>query len=636
VARTGLQMRRRTTQAIAGSQAPNRIRTGNGGKLRYWFDSSMSRGTPALVMWLAAVTLVMIVAFTLFTLAFGLDKGHGFIYQLFHSLLHGLDPGTIGGDSGSWRYLLTMLVLTIAGLFVVSALIGVISAGIDSKIADLRRGRSQVIEADHTVILGWSDAVFTIVRELSIANESRRRPAIVILADKDKPEMEDELREKVGDLRGTRVVCRSGSPIDVGDLAMTSHQDARSVIVLSPDGEDADSEVIKSLLALTHDGGQAPIVAEIQHPSNLEAARLVGKGRVSLLDKRETVARLIVQTSRQSGAAAVFTELFDFDGSEIYFLAEHGLAGSSYGQAQLAFESAAVIGLLEPSGRAVLNPDAAGLVGDRVLVLVAEDDSAIETPVPSQAAPVEADFSSDPGHGLRPSRAMLIGWNNRAELIARELNNYAQPGSRRTILTQYGEPDLPDLANLEVSVVRGRTSDRALLDAHVDSGLDQLIVLCYSDDLPAQQADARTLVTLLHVRDILGEGPGPAVVSEMLDDRNRQLAEVAHVDDVIVSDELLSLMLSQLSEDPRLLPVFEDLLDADGAEIYLRPASWYVRAGQEASFATIVASASRRGETAFGYRFGSVPDVGGVVVNPDQSRLFPIDDGDRVVVLAER
>ena len=60
-----------------------------------------------------------------------------------------------------------MLVLTIAGLFIVSALIGVIATGIDAKLADLRRGRSTVLEKDHTVILGWSDSIFTIVSELT-------------------------------------------------------------------------------------------------------------------------------------------------------------------------------------------------------------------------------------------------------------------------------------------------------------------------------------------------------------------------------------------------------------------------------------------------------------------------------------
>ena len=91
------------------------------------------------------------------------------------------------------------------------------------QLAELRRGHSIVLEKDHTVILGWSDSIFTIVRELTLANESRRKPVIVILADRDKVEMEDDLKAKVPDLRGTRVVCRSGSPMDIDDLALSSH-----------------------------------------------------------------------------------------------------------------------------------------------------------------------------------------------------------------------------------------------------------------------------------------------------------------------------------------------------------------------------------------------------------------------------
>ena len=115
-------------------------------------------------------------------------------------------------------------------------------------------------------------------------------------------------------------------------------------------------------------------------------------------------------------------------------------------------------------------------------------------------------------------------------------------------------------------------------------------MLCYSDDLEPQAADARTLVTLLHVRDILARlDVGHAVVSEMLDDRNRVLAQVAHVDDVVVSGEIVSLLVTQLSEDHRLEAVFGELLGDEGSEIYLRPAEWYVEPGAEVDFATIVA-----------------------------------------------
>ena len=573
-----------------------------------------------------------ILVFAVFTMLTGIDQGHGFVYETFHALLHGLDPGTIGGDAGSWQFLLTMLVLTLAGLFIVSALIGVISAGIDERVADLRRGRSVVVERDHTVILGWSDAVFTIVRELSIANESRRRAAVVILAEKDKPEMEDELRQKVPSLRGTRVVCRTGSPMDLDDLALTAHHAARSVIVLAPDVDEPDTEVIKTVLALTQDGGGAPIVAEIGSPENLEAATLVGRGRAVLLDRRETVARLIVQTSRQSGAAAVFTELFDFDGSEIYFATEHGLPPeTTYAEAQLAFEDAVVIGVLDADGSATLNPEPGLALAGRTLVVVAEDDSAIERPAVGRCATDPAAISDRSGEPDRPTRALLVGWNDRAPTIVRELDNYAPAGSRLTVLTEYGDPALPPLRNLVAEVVHRPSTQRSTLAAYVGADLDQAMVLCYSDHLPTQQADARTLVTLLHLRELLGDGP--AIVSEMLDDRNRKLAEIAHVDDVIVSDELLSLMLSQLSENPALEPVFAVLLDADGSEIYLRPVEWYLERG--ATFATVVEAASRKGECAIGYRFaGAEGAAGGVVVNPSKSTAVPAAPGDKVIVLA--
>lgn len=650
MARTGQQMRMRTAKAMARGGSANRSanapRSDLGDKLRYRFDNSMSRGTPALIAWLSVATLVLIVVFSVFVSLLGLrPEAEGvpdsFLHEMFYSLLHALDPGTIGGDDpSSWRFVLTMLALTIAGLFIVSALIGVIAAGIDTKLADLRRGRSIVLERDHTVILGWSDSIYTIISELTIANESRSKPVIVILADRDKVDMEDEVKAKVPDLRGTRVICRSGSPMDIDDLLLSSHTSARSVILLAPDSEDPDSEVIKTLLALTHGGEGGPnIVAEIRNPTNLEAARLVGADRTVLLDIRETVAKLVVQTSRQSGAAAVYTELFDYDGDEIYFLEQHGLADLTYAEALLAFEKASVIGLVQ-DGVPTLNPPGDTRVGNSTLVVVAEDDEGLDHQNRAATQPDLGGLGTQVETEEHPTQAVLIGWNERAPIILRELDNYAPPGSTLTVVTSFGQPVVPVLENLAVTVVAASTTDRATLESHVVPGLDQVIVLCYSDHLAVQAADARTLVTLLHVRDILSRMDSfTPVVSEMLDDRNRVLAQVAHVDDVVVSGEIVSLLVTQLSEDRRLEAVFGQLLGEEGSEIYLRPAEWYVKPGRAVSYATVIAGAAARGETAIGYKSETLAgdDVAGfgVVVNPAKSRTFDVVPGDRVVVLAE-
>jgi hypothetical protein len=139
----------------------------------------------------------------------------------------------------------------------------------------------------------------------------------------------------------------------------------------------------------------------------------------------------------------------------------------------------------------------------------------------------------------------------------------------------------------------------------------------------------------------MGERSGKdfSIVSEMLDQQNRALAEVTHADDFIVSEKLISLIMTQVSENKALNAVFTDLFDPDGSEVYLKPASQYVRVGTPVNFYTVVESAARRGEVAIGYRLKSAADRSnaayGVRLNPEKTQMVTFSEADRVVVLAE-
>lgn len=623
-------------------------------RLRYRFDATMSNGPIALVLWLAALTVVLILAGVALVLVLGLvprDGRHSFIGQMFSTLMHALDPGTVAGDNGGAGYLIVMLLVTLGGLFIVSALIGVIATALDEKLLQLRKGRSFVIESGHTVVLGWSESVFTILSELAVANESEKDPSVVILAEEDKVEMEDAIRAKVADLRGTRVVCRTGSPIDLTDLAIVNPQSARSIIVLSPSGDDPDAEVIKTVLALTRGPHRRPegyrIVAEIHDPANLEAARLVGGEQAVFLDKRDTIAKLIVQASRQAGASVVYGELLDFDGEEIYFRDDAALVGRTYGDALLAYEDAAVIGLQRTTDGVVVNPpmDTPIEPGDRVIA-IAEDDSVLERATPFAGRVDETRIVAGERAPEAPQRVLVIGWNARTCTVVGEIDHYVAPGSEVLVVAETEAAGTAiavacsDLANLDVRFQHGNTTDRATLDALDIGGFDHVIVMCYAEHLDPQRADARMLITLLHLRDIASRLDEPvSIVSEMLDDRNHELAQVTQVDDVIVSDKVLSLLLAQISENEHLADVFAELFESDGSEIYLRPAEEYVELGRETSFGTVVAAARARGETAIGLRrFELSQDPAaayGVQLNPAKSLPYVAVAGDRVVVLAE-
>ncbi len=624
-------------------------------RLRYAFDSTLSRGTPALIAWLALASAALIVVIALPVWAAKVapagEDGQtpSFIGVAWMSLMRTLDSGTMGGDTGSWWFLLAMLAVTLGGIFVISTLIGVLTAGIESQLDQLRKGRSRVVESDHTVILGWSPQVFAILGELALANESRRRASVVILAEQDKVEMEDAIRERVLDTKTTRVVCRTGSPIDPADLDMVSVQTSRSIIVLAPAGDEVDSHVIKTILAITNSPSRRAepyhVVAEMHDPKNAAVAKMVGKGELELVLLSDLISRITVQTCRQSGLSIVVTELLDFGGDEIYFASQPELTGKTFGEALLAYDDCCVMGLRRRGGGVALNPPMETVIaeGDQVIV-IAEDDSAIKLPERRGAPPIEESaIRSGALPTPQPESTLIMGWNHRVPIIVRELDAYVAPGSRLTLVADRadsdGHLDPARFPNLGIEVRHGDTTDRATIDGLDIPSYDHVILLC-SDALPTQQADARVLVTLLHLRDLADQRDEDySIVSEMMDLRNRALAEVTRPDDFIVSEKLVSLMLAQISENKELAAVFADLFDPAGSEIYLKPASAYVAPGTPVSFYTIVEAARRRGEVAIGYRqVAAAADPArayGVVVNPDKGEPITFAAFDKVIVLAE-
>ena len=148
-------------------------------------------------------------------------------------------PGTMGGDQGKLPFVFAMLFTTFAGLFVVSALIGIINTGIEGKLTTLRKGRSRVIEENHTVILGWSQQVFTVVAELvDRQREPARRRGSSILADRDKVEMEDEICTCESPTPGARGSCAApAAPSTSTTSRSRASTSSRSIIILSPDGD---------------------------------------------------------------------------------------------------------------------------------------------------------------------------------------------------------------------------------------------------------------------------------------------------------------------------------------------------------------------------------------------------------------
>ena len=624
-------------------------------KLSYQFDNFMAKGTIALIGGLGLLSLIVIFVMAAFISISGVsppgaEESLTFWEAAWLNLMRTLDPGTMGGDEG-WSFRLVMFLVTLGGVFIISTLIGVLTSGIENKMDELRKGRSRVIETGHTVILGWSSQIYTVLSELITANENQKNACIVILGDKDKVEMEDEIRAVINEPGRTRIVCRSGSPIDMNDLHLVSLQTARSVVILSANNSNPDAQTIKTILAITNNPKRRAepyhIVAEIKDPKNIQVAKMVGKDEVELVLTGDLISRIIAQTCRQSGHSIVYTDLLDFGGDEIYFKEEPSLVGKTFYEALFAYKTSTVLGL-DQKGRGVqLTPpmDTRLQEGDRLVAISADDNTIVLDP--PHKSPVQQDaIVNEQPENQSPERTLILGWNCQVPSIINELDHYVAPGSSVDLVADYpnGEEEIarifPHLTNQTVTFQQADTTDRRILETAHPENYNHVIVLSYSDIKEVQEADTCTLMTLLHLRDMADRSQTEmSLVSEMLDVHNLTLAEVTHADDFIVSEKIISLLMTQVSENKALNAVFTEIFDTDGSEIYLKPASQYVQLNTPVNFYTVVESAARRGEIAIGYRIkASSADAEkfyGVTLNPEKVEEVLFSKGDCIVVLAE-
>ncbi len=627
-------------------------------RIKYRFDSFVSQGTMNMIKGLAMIMLIFVVIFAMLLLALGLHPNDqlaggnfGFFESIWVNLTHMLDPGTVGGHENNWSFQVFMMIVTILGLTIISTLIGLVSNGILTKLEVLRKGRSFVIEKDHALILGWSSKIFTIIPEIVEANENQKRGVVVILADMDKVLMEDEIKDKVGDTGNTVVICRTGNPIDVHDLQIANPYESKSIIILDKDNENSDSQIIKTIVAIVTNPDRRSalyhITAEMEDKKNLDVAKMVGGKEVELILSDEIISRIMVQTSRQSGLSVVYQDLMDFDGDEIYFEDAPSLQGKSFREILFSYDDSSIMGLQYANKTVEINPpmDTIFGQGDKVIGITKDDD----TLVPNSDLKLELHESniiyteSELG---TPEKILIVGWNNRARYILQELDNYVPSNSTVKVVSKFDDAGkvikkLSDkVDNITVEFEVQDTTDRETLQEMHLENYHFIILLCYQQYFPIQEADAQTLITLLHLRNFTEQfGHKYKIVSEMLDIRNRQLADITSADDFIVSDKLVSLLMSQVSENKYLMRVFEDLFDADGSEIYIKPAREYVQVGEPMNFYTILESAARKNEVAIGYRImseaRSATKQYGVVLNPKKSEEFTLTTDDMVVVLSE-
>ncbi|MBO6301226.1 MAG: hypothetical protein J6N15_02185 [Ruminiclostridium sp.] len=614
-------------------------------KFRYWFDNQMAMGTPALIKLFTIVTVVVVLIVGLLVCIAGYNLWQG----IFISITHLMDPGTVGGDDpDDFIYVAGMLLVTFFGIFLTSTLTGIICNAIDEKVADLRRGKSPVVEKGHVIVLGTADGIYTIISELIEANSNHKREALVIMDDKEpKDEMDDKINARFPDKKTTQIICRSGSITSATDLEVCGFDTCMSVII----NADSDAETLKSILVVVnllkkYENKDAYITAVIRNEQNKEAAELAGEGYVEVLSYEDVMCRIVAHTGRYTGLSLVYTDLFDMDGSEFYIEEHPDSEGKTIAELNRYFPESIAAGFVTAEGEILLNPepDRKAAKGDRI-ILFAEDDGVSKmdpAPAPIREDIIVKEYVKEPP---AKTNMLILGYSAKLKRILLEEDNYIAPGSTMTLALppeqseHIAEFDDIKFRNITLRIEECNIYDRNVLEKFLVPEMRVLVMAEEEeglDDEIAEQRDSKILMILLHLR-YLSETKHLRlnVTCEMLRVEDQEVAQYANVNDFIVSKNLTSLIVTQICQQRELKQIFEELLREEGSEVYVRPAKNYIVPGSKTDIYTACEAAARQREVLIGYRLTD-PETGEMemITNPPKSREITFGEKDCLVVIS--
>ncbi len=600
--------------------------------IRYKFDNMMSRGVIALVgvlfMFTAAVVIVAGILLVIFS-----DGGLGI--NIWRSVMHVIDPGTItGDDTDDFPFLILMSLVTLCGIFIFSILIGIITTAFKERLSTLKRGSSKVIEKGHTLILGFNDNAYTIISELIKANDNQSDACVVILTCEDMDETKLKISQKIKNLGCLRVVYRNGNIADSHMLSQCAIEHAKSVIVNCQD----DFLITKTMLAINNyfsdkSGNLPHVVAPISAADNYDAICIAGGSYLEPILGQDIIARIIAQTCRHSGISNLLMELISYQGNELYFKNYPELEHKKFGDVLNLFATAIIFGIKRKDDIMLNPPMDLVLTKDDDLIVFTEDDQ-FAMPFSSQPKLMNMDFKAQP-LSIKPTKILVLGINKLINSVLAELDHYFVAGSQVIIAAnnsvdlQLGEP----LKNIMIKNINCDTNQREEIKALLSNDIEHVLLLS-NDDVDNETSDAMTLLKLIHLRDIAQkENYSFNITSEMKSTDNQKLAQIAKVNDLVVGSNIINLVMCQIAENRSLATVFRELLHIDGAEIYLRKASSYMPIGTEIDFYTITEILKQHNQIAIGYK-RRVEQSYQIITNPLKSEKIIIEANDEIIVLA--
>lgn len=444
--------------------------------------------------------------------------------------------------------LISVVVIAAELVLFSGAVIATLTAAVKAYIDKKGNAKGKIHLEKQFVILNWNSKVPDILYNLMLKGF---RESVIVMSDKDKDYVTGEVDsllsayQKEGEKkRKLKLIVKVGNPLLHGDLSDISIENAANIVIMSredmEDGDDDNIEnndlmALKIMLALSNFdiAKNCNIVIETDSDETKEKMETLAGTLANLKDKsiipvsfNRKIGQIIAQTMIEPEMADLYAALLSFEGCEFY----------SYGEDEV-------------DDYLATHDDAIPVIKFNRLFVLAEDAPALAH---KRNAPV--DLGKVKKFGIKNvsldihCTIFIVGENKKARFIKENLE-LAAVGYR---------------SNFKVLHYEENETERLIEDIRKTEGRKKVLILS-DDTVSADSYDANVFVTLIALQTAFQNRNREELsfVTELLDSKNYNSIRDFQIKNAIISNRMMSLILTQLALNQDAKAFYDGLLSVD-------------------------------------------------------------------------
>ena len=463
------------------------------------------------------------------------------------------------------------ITIVIIGMILFSgAIIATVTTALRTFIDKKSRAKGKIIVNNHFVILNWSSKVPEMIYNLMLKGFKHN---IVILSDKDKEYVDAELKSlfltnDVTRKMKTNLIIKQGDSLLRGNLEDISIEQASQIVVMSKEGMidlDDDNVVNSDLLnlkiILKLGSFKLKDDCQIVVETDSEEARTqidglarklasLRKLNITALSFNKKIGQIIAQSLVMPQMSSLYAQLFSFEGSQFYSLnSEQSI--DEYMRTHY---------------------DSIPVHKDGQLFVLSNSEKHCDK-VREIEYYHDRKFTRSRIKDNSIASIFIIGDNNKSRFLLNSLSRAKEYGDFDFTYKHYGKMEIKEL----------------ITDLKETEGERKVLILS-DDKVSSDSYDANVFVTLIELSKAFPNKENITLITELLDSRNLSSAKDFNIQNTIISNKMMSILITQLALNKSSKKFFEKVLtvstnkNENDFDIMIKPLTQSIKIDEEMKF----------------------------------------------------